>query len=47
MILKSSWFWAFVVGVIIGLYAGYHAGLVSGYEHALDALKRIAPGLAQ
>ncbi len=45
MVLKSGWFWAFVVGLAIGIYAGYNAGLVSGYEEALEALKRVVPGL--
>ena len=45
MILKSKLFWGFVVGLAIGVYAGYNAGLVSGYEEALDALKRVTPNL--
>ena len=44
MVLKSGWFWAFLIGLAMGAYAGYHAGLVSGYEEALEALKRIMPG---
>ena len=45
MILKSRWFWGFIIGLLVGIYAGYNAGLVSGYEEALEALKRVAPGL--
>ena len=45
MILRSMWFWTFIIGLGMGMYAGYHVGLVSGYEEALNALKRVVPGI--
>ena len=40
-ILKQPWFWALLGGLAVGVYVGYHAGLVTGYEQALEALKNV------
>jgi ABC-type nitrate/sulfonate/bicarbonate transport system permease component len=40
-ILKYPSFWCLLVGIAIGVYIGYHVGLVTGYERALEAINNI------
>lgn len=47
MIFKKAWFWTLLVGLLVGLYAGFQAGSVTGYQQAIDALRRIAPPIRQ
>lgn len=37
--IKQPWIWTFVIGIALGIYMGYHAGVVHGYEQALSLLK--------
>ena len=48
--LKQPWFWTLFIGLALGIYVGYHAGLVTGYERALEALQnvtKVPPALLQ
>jgi hypothetical protein len=41
-VLKQSWFWAVLTGLVLGFYAGYHVGLVAGYDRVLETLHGVS-----
>lgn len=40
-IATQVWLWTLLLGLVGGSYLGYHVGLVSGYDRALDALETV------